>query len=30
VYASGPMARIGAAIDYLRANGVLVRTVEVK
>lgn len=29
VYASGNMARIGAAIDYLRANGVVVRTVEV-
>ena len=29
VYASGPMARIGAAIDYLRANGVVVRTVDV-
>ena len=29
VYASGPMARIGAAIDYLRAQGVVVRTVEV-
>ena len=29
VYASGPMARIGAAIDYLRAQGVVVRTVDV-
>ena len=29
VYASGPMARIGAAIDYLRAQGVVVKTVEV-
>ena len=30
VYASGNMARIGAAIDYLRAQGVVVQTVEVK
>ena len=30
VYASGSMARIGAAIDYLRAQGVVVQTVEVK
>ena len=30
VYASGPMARIGAAIDYLRAQGVTVRTVDVQ
>ena len=29
VYASGDMARIGAAIQYLRAQGVVVRTVEV-
>ena len=29
VYASGSMARIGAAIDYLRAQGVVVQTVEV-
>jgi len=29
VYASGPMARIGAAIDYLRGQGVAVRTVDV-
>ncbi|MBS0293151.1 MAG: methionine ABC transporter ATP-binding protein [Proteobacteria bacterium] len=30
VYASGPTARIGAAIDYLRAQGVQVQTVEVQ
>jgi D-methionine transport system ATP-binding protein len=30
VYTSGPMARIGAAIDYLRAQGVVVRTVDVQ
>ena len=30
VYASGPMARIGAAIDYLRAQGVQVQTVKVQ
>ncbi|WP_313313579.1 methionine ABC transporter ATP-binding protein [Pulveribacter sp.] len=29
LYASGPMARIGAAIDYLRGHGVAVRTVDV-